>query len=104
MRAMKSERCRCPISHGSQVASYVCSLRMSNRSSDLRPSEATLRNTSAAPAVEPVRTLMRSRGADLVELSRYATRFGADPNTPREEFPSLFLWNRDAAYVAGLDP
>src|SRR5262249_25488742 len=25
-------------------------------------------------------------------------------NTQWEEFPSLFLWNRDSAYVAGLDP
>ena len=70
MRAMKNQERRCPISHGSQVASYACSLRMSSRSSDLRPGEATLRDTAAAPAVEPVRTLLRPRGADLVELAK----------------------------------
>ena len=62
MLAMKNQERRCPISNGSQVASYACSLRMSSRSSDLRPGEATLRDTAAAPAVEPVRTLMRPRG------------------------------------------
>jgi len=70
MRAMKTQERRCPISHGSQVASYACSLRMSSRSSDLRPGEATLRDTAAAPAFEPVRTLMRPRGAELVELAK----------------------------------